>query len=203
MKQRIKVIGITGGIASGKSTVAEMLRSLGAVVIDADKICHQLIDTEEIKEKTIKRWGNHIQNKKGKIDRDILGKIVFSDKRELLALNKIIHPKTLKQIRSQISKLKHQATTKAIVLDAALLVESKLTDICDTTLFVDTKKYICNKRVQKRPRWSLREITKREKFQSSLREKRKIAGIVINNNLSKTKTFNQVKGFWNQFVINN
>ena len=81
MKQRVKVIGITGGIASGKSTVAKMLRSLGASIIDADKICHQLINTEEIRNKISKKWGSHILNKDGKINRRTLGEIVFEDVR--------------------------------------------------------------------------------------------------------------------------
>ncbi len=111
MKQRVKVIGITGGIASGKSTVAKMLRSLGASVINADKICHQLINTEEIKGKISKKWGNNIQDKDGKINRRALGKIVFADKGKLLVLNKIIHPKVIKRIKSQIAELTVKDTT--------------------------------------------------------------------------------------------
>jgi dephospho-CoA kinase len=67
MKQRIKVIGITGGIASGKSTIAKMLESLGASVINADKICHRLINTKSISHKITNRWGDHIQDKYGRI----------------------------------------------------------------------------------------------------------------------------------------
>lgn len=74
MKQRIKVIGITGGIASGKSTIAEMLKSLGADIIDADKICHQLINTKDIAHKITERWGNRIADNHGKIKRDALAK---------------------------------------------------------------------------------------------------------------------------------
>lgn len=201
MSQEVNVIGITGDIASGKSSVAIMLKSLGACVIDADKICHQLINTEEINSKISKIWGNCIKNKNGKINRQILGKIVFANKRKLLALNEIIHPKAIKQIKNQITELKNQGTTKGIVLDAALLVESNLSGLCDIILFVNTKKQICDKRVQKNRKWDLFEITKRRRFQGSLREKRKIADLVINNNSSKANTFNQVKDFWNRLII--
>ncbi len=203
MKQRVTVIGITGGIASGKSTVARMLRSLGASIIDADKICHQLINTEEIKEKISKKWGNNVQNKDGKINRRALGKIVFADKGKLLTLNKIIHPKVIKRIKSQIAELTVKDKANVIVLDAALLVESNLTNLCDMLLFVDAKKQICTKRAQKSRKWPLYETTKREKFQYSMREKREMADITINNNLSKVNTFNQVKDFWNQFITKN
>jgi dephospho-CoA kinase len=198
MKQRVKVIGIMGGIASGKSTVAKMLRSLGASIIDADKICHQLINTEEIRDKISKKWGNHLQNKDGKINRRALGKIVFADKEKLSALNKIIHPKAIKLIRSRIADFKDK--TNVIVLDAALLAEANLTTLCDTILFVDTKKPISMKRAQKNRKWPLSETTKREKFQYSMREKKEMAEITINNNLSKVNTLNQVKDFWNQFI---
>ncbi len=203
MKQRIKVIGITGGIASGKSTVAKMLGSLGASVINADKICHQLINTEEIREKISKKWGNNVQNKDGKINRRTLGKIVFADKAKLLTLNRIIHPKVIKQIKSQISELTDKDKTNVIVLDAALLVESNLTNLCDTILFVDARKHICTKRARKSRKWPLHETTKREKFQYSMRKKKEMADIIINNNSSKLNTLNQVKDFWNQFITKN
>ncbi len=201
MKQRIKVIGIAGGIASGKSTIAEMLKSLGADIIDADKICHQLINTKDIAREITKKWGNHLQDDNGKIKRDELAKIVFSDREDVSALNSIIHPKAIEQIKSKIAKLQDEAaTTKAIVLDAALLVESNLIDICSVMLFVDTRKSACKARVQENRKWPLDEITKREKFQGTLQQKREIADAIINNNHSKEDTLNQVKDFWYQFI---
>lgn len=200
MNQRIKVIGIAGGIASGKSTVAEMLESLGADIIDADKICHRLINTNDIAYEITKRWGNHIQDNHGKIKRDVLAEIVFSDREEVTALNSIIHPKAIKEIKNSIAILQAKAVTKAIILDAALLVESNLIDICDIMLFVDTKQNTCKTRVQYSRKWPLDEITKREKFQGLLQKKRKIADIVINNDHSKEDTLNQVKDFWYQFI---
>jgi len=200
MKQRVKVIGITGGIASGKSTIAKMLESLGASVINADKICHRLINTKSISQKIIKRWGNNIQGKYGKIERQKLGQIVFADKKELSELNKIVHPEAIKLIKDRIAKLRNKPTTEAIVLDAALLVESNLIDICDITLFVDTKKNTCKSRVQNSRKWLADEITKREKFQGSLMGKKEIADVVICNNRSQAETLKQVKDFWHQFI---
>ncbi len=200
MKQRIKVIGITGGIASGKSTIAKILGSLGASVISADKICHRLVNTKSMSQKIINRWGDHVQDKYGKIERHKLGKIVFADKKELAALNRIIHPEAIKQIKNRIAKLRNESTTVAIVLDAALLVESNLIDICDITLYVDTRKNTCKTRVKNSRKWPSGEITKREKFQCSLREKREIADIVISNNQHQADTLKQVKDFWHQSI---
>jgi len=200
MKQRIKVIGITGGIASGKSTIAGMLGSLGADLIDADKICHELINTKEIALEVTKRWGSQLQDNHGRIKRDALAEIVFSDGREISALNSIIHPKAIKQIKSEIDKFHSDVATKAIVLDAALLVESNLVDICDVVLFVNTEKDRCKTRVQNTRKWPLDEIAKREKFQGLLQQKREISDVIINNNNSKKDTLNQVKDFWSQFI---
>ncbi len=200
MKQNVKVLGITGGIASGKSTIAEILRSLGANVIDADKICHQLINTRDIAQKITKKWGNRIQNEYGEIERQVLAKIVFSDKKEIIALNEIIHPEVIKRIRCKIDKLKSEAKTKAIVLDAALLVESKLIEVCDIIIFVDTKSDTRKRRAMVGRMWSSDEIDKRENYQGFLREKREIADIIINNDQSKADTVNQVKDFWCKFI---
>ncbi len=200
MTQNVKVIGITGGIASGKSTIAEILSSLGANVVDADKICHQLINTDDIAQKITKKWGNHLQNEDGEIKRHELAKIVFSAKKDVYALNKIIHPEVIKHIRNRIEKLKNDATTKAIVLDAALLVESNLIDICDVIIFADTKRDMCKRRAATGRKWSSDEIDKRESYQGLLLEKKNIADIIINNNQSKKDTVNQVKDFWYQFI---
>ncbi len=200
MNQNIKVIGITGGIASGKSTIAEILRLMGANVIDADKICHQLINTKDIAQEITKKWGSRIRNEYGKIERHTLAKIVFSDKKEISALNKIIHPAVRKDIRSKIAKLKKDGTTKAIVLDAALLLESNLVDICDIIIFVDTKRDSCKKRAMISRMWSSDEIDKRENHQGLLSKKRDIANMIIDNNKSKTDTTNQVKDFWCRFI---
>ncbi len=200
MKQRIKVIGIVGGIASGKSTISEMLGSLGADIINADKICHQLINTKDIALEITKRWGGHIRDNHGKIKRDALAEIVFSNREEVIALNSIIHPKAIKIIESTIAKFRDEAATKAIVLDASLLVESNLTKICDMVVFVDTKESSCKARSIYSRKWSFDEITKREKFQGLLPQKREIADVIINNNQSKEDTLNQVKDFWCQFI---
>lgn len=194
------MIGIAGGIASGKSTIAEMLESLGADIIDADKICHRLINTKDIACKITKRWGDHILDDHGKVKRHMLAEIVFSEREEVSALNSIIHPKAIKEIKSRVAKLQAEAATKAIVLDAALVVESNLIDICDIMLFVDTKKNRCKTRVQNSRKWPLDEITKREKFQGLLQQKREIADVVINNNHSKEDTLYLVKDFWYQFI---
>lgn len=113
MSTRPKIIGITGGISSGKSTVARMLASLGAEIIDADEICHRLIQAKEVKEKIIKRFGITIQDNYGKIDRSRLSEIVFQDKTCLDDLCNILHPIVIEQIRSRITEIEKRGRRKA------------------------------------------------------------------------------------------
>ncbi|GJQ58631.1 MAG: dephospho-CoA kinase [Candidatus Scalindua sp. AMX11] len=202
MKQTCRVIGITGGVASGKSTVAQMLVSLGAHIIDADSICHDLLEEREIKNLITERWGNKIEDEDGRISRQILGEIVFSDKRELLALNQIIHPRVIRRIKSEINELAVNGKTTLIVIDAALLVETNLIDLCDTILFVKTNRDNCEKRAQINRIWTLGEIEKRERFQGSVNDKMQNADFIIDNDFSKANTLKQVKDFWKQFKTN-
>ncbi|MEE9583974.1 MAG: dephospho-CoA kinase, partial [Candidatus Brocadiales bacterium] len=100
---RPKVIGIMGGIASGKTTVAEMIGSIGARVIDADKIGHGLLKTPEVKGKLVRKWGKEILDERGTVDRSKLSRLVFSDAEALRELNNTLHPLILEAIRREIA----------------------------------------------------------------------------------------------------
>ena len=165
MSTRPKIIGITGGISSGKSTVTRMLASLGAEIIDADEICHRLIQAKEVKEKIIKRFGITIQDNYGKIDRSRLSEIVFQDKTCLDDLCNILHPIVIEQIRSRITEIEKRGRRKAMVIDAALLEESDLSLICDFIVFVNTGKDHRVSRSKICRHWQDNELERRERFQ--------------------------------------
>lgn len=140
MSIKPKIIGITGGISSGKSTVARMLASMGAEFIDADEICHRLILVKKVKDKIVERFGNTILDNYGKIDRARLAEIVFQDETCLDDLCSILHPIVIEQIRSKVAEIEKRGRRKAIVIDAALLEESDLSLMCDFIIFVNTGK---------------------------------------------------------------
>ncbi len=122
-KKHIKIIGLTGGAGSGKSTVAKLFQSLGACVIDADKLGHELLDKKSpCFAKVVKTFGLEVVVN-GKIDRKILGQMVFSDKRKLAELNKITHPYILKQIKEKIVIIKKSGYYGMVVIDAALIIQ--------------------------------------------------------------------------------
>jgi len=195
-----KIIGITGGISSGKSTVTRMLASLGAELIDADKMCHKLLLKKELKDKIIERFGNTIQDSYGKIDRSRLAKIVFQDNASLDALCSILHPIVIEQIKSKIDEIGEKGRRSAIVIDAALLEESDLSLMCDFIVFVNTSKDHRLKRSQISRHWTEGELEKREHFQMALEDKKKKAEYIIDNNFTEDNTFRQVKEFWQLFI---
>ncbi|GAN33871.1 MAG: dephospho-CoA kinase [Candidatus Brocadia sinica] len=203
MSTRPKIIGITGGISSGKSTVARMLASLGAEIIDADEICHRLIQAKEVKEKIIKRFGITIQDNYGKIDRSRLSEIVFQDKTCLDDLCNILHPIVIEQIRSRITEIEKRGRRKAMVIDAALLEESDLSLICDFIVFVNTGKDHRVSRSKICRHWQDDELERRERFQMTLEDKRKKADYVVDNNFTEDNTFRQIREFWQLYIENN
>lgn len=193
----ITIIGITGGIGSGKSTVAEMFGELGAEVLNADKICHQLIKTETVKNKIIETWPDTAIDNRGMIIREKLAELIFSDIENVKKLNNIIHPLVIKQIEQSIKELKKDSI---VVIDAALIEESELSDICNFTVFVDTKKTLRVERCTTDRNWKSTEIDKRERYQIEARIKRENADAVIYNDKSKDKTREQTRKLWAKFI---
>ena len=200
MNSKPAIIGITGGISSGKSTVSRMLASLGAEIVDADEMCHRLILVNKVKNKIIERFGDTVQDIYGKIDRSRLAEIVLQDKTCLDDLCNILHPIVIEQIRSKIAEIEKRGRRRAIVIDAALLEESGLSLMCDFMIFVNT---VSDHRVIRSKisrHWHDGELEKRERFQMSLEDKRKKADYVIDNNFTEENTFRQIKEFWQLYI---
>jgi dephospho-CoA kinase len=180
--KRKPIIGILGGVGSGKSTVAAEFAKLGCAVIDADEIAHELLDEPVVKNKVIASFGEVILDSRGKISRRRLARIVFADAGKLLELNEIIHPLVLKQVRKLIKKAKGQKRVKAIVLDMPLLVEVGWAKRCDKLIFVECKQRIRAERTKKMGIFDKNMLKIRENFQISLDNKKSIADNIIDNN---------------------
>lgn len=181
------IIGILGGVGSGKSTVAAEFAKLGCEVIDADKIAHELLDKQGVRKKVVACFGKAILNPAGKISRRKLARIVFADAGKLAKLNKIIHPLVLKEVRKLIKKAKghlgcRQKQVKAIVLDMPLLTEVGWTKRCDKLIFVECGQRIRAKRAKKMGIFDKNMLKIRENFQISLDNKKSIADNIIDNN---------------------
>jgi len=187
------IIGITGSFGSGKTTVAKMFASLGAYVIDADKVYHSLIRQRGgCYKKIVNHFGKDILAEKGRIDKAKLGRIVFKDASKLRLLNSVTHPEIIKEIK-KIVKSKKIGT---VVIDAPLLIESGFYKEADRIILVANKKEEQVKRVRESASLPAKEILKRIRMQMPFKKKLAFADFIIDNSGSRRDTLTQVKEIW-------
>ncbi len=198
------VIGILGGIGSGKSTVAAEFAKLGCKVIDADEIAHELLDEPTVKEKVVGLFGREILNSTEKIDREKLAELVFADADKLSSLSRIIHPLVLQRAEELIEKYQAEvgaAPVQAIVLDIPLLVEVGWDKRCDKLIFVDCRQKLRLDRAKKMG-FDKNQVKIRENFQISLDNKIAVADNTINNNSDFSALARQVTDIFSYVVDN-
>lgn len=185
------VVGVVGGIASGKSKVTRMLGAMKAVIISADEIGHRVLLMPDVRESLCSIFGDGIlqvavaDSKESRhIDRKKLGAMVFGDTQDKQVmrtkLEAIVHPRIRELGRAELARLVQEATYPMIILDAPLLIEGGWLPYCDRVLFVDSPEAMRKQRAMERG-WTEKEWRNREAAQLSLPEKRKAASDVIVN----------------------
>jgi len=178
------VVGLTGGIASGKTTIARMLGELGATVIDADAIARQVLQSPAVRDKILTHWGTSVFDATGCPDRVRIADFVFENPEKLRMLNKWVHPPTLAAMRACLAEAQGDHRIPLIVVDAPLLLEADLDRWCDAVVFVDAEKSCRAVRAQAERQWSERELERREAQQEQLCKKRRRADFMLENNHS-------------------
>ena len=181
-------IGITGSIACGKSTVSDYLKEKGYTIIDADKLGHVALTSEDVKRRLSETFGANILVN-NEISREVLGKLVFGNDNNLKKLNNIIHPK----IKELILKLQEEHENEDLVfLDIALLYEANFVDLVEKVAVVYVDEDVQLKRLMTRNSLSKGEALKRIESQMSPQEKASLGDFVINNSYRKEDTFQQI-----------
>ena len=181
-------IGITGSIACGKSTVSDYLKEKGYTIIDADKLGHVALTSEDVKRRLSETFGANILVN-NEISREVLGKLVFGNDNNLKKLNNIIHPK----IKELILKLQEEHENEDMVfLDIALLYEANFVDLVEKVAVVYVDEDVQLKRLMTRNSLSKEEALKRIESQMSPQEKASLGDFVINNSYRKEDTFQQI-----------
>jgi dephospho-CoA kinase len=184
------VIGLTGGIASGKSAFARMLAQRGSVVIDADSIGHSLLEKAAVRDQVIDRFGPGVLEPAGapggvapRIDRKRLAAIVFADPGARRALEAILHPRMRAVFLSTIQEAEgaERAGIRSVVIDAAILMEAGWDELCDRIVFVDAPRDKRLGRALRQRGWSQETFQKREQAQWPCEEKRRRADFVFTN----------------------
>lgn len=193
------VIGITGGIASGKSTVARQLRSLGMIVIDADEIARQVVQPgQPAWQDIVEHFGTDFLNQYQSIDRAKLGQYVFSHPEELNKLNSITHPRVMDEFRNRLREIRASQPQSIVGLEVPLLYETNMDKICDQVwvVWVDYETQL--KRLMARDGINREDAEKRIAAQMSLDEKARRAEVLIDNRFTLDYTQQQVARYFKE-----
>ena len=192
------VVGVTGMFGSGKTTVSRVFRSLGAEVIDADRIAHRCVSSDRQTHKRIVRvFGEKILDRHGRISRKKLAGIAFHDRASLGRLNRILHPSIIRIIKKRIKR----TSAKIVVLDAPLLLEAGLKTIVDKLAIVTITRARQLKRLAKRDSLTKENVFRRVKFQIPQSQKVRFADFIIDNSGSLKETRRQVTEVWRRLKV--
>ena len=190
------VIGLTGGIASGKSTVSRMLSELGAVVIDADKVGHEAFRPHtEAWRKVVAAFGKGILDQNEEIDRSKLAQLVFNDPKALKRLNRIMHPLMHRIVEQKIEALRNQGV-EVVVLEATLLIEARWTDLVDQVWVTITPEAAVVNRLVSQKRFTEEQARARIKSQTPIAQRAKNADVVIENDSDMNTLRKKVEALW-------
>ena len=162
------LIGITGPIAAGKTTIAKLYEETGAYLLDADKIGHELLESRSIKRKVIETFGREILDEKGKIDRKKLGSIVFEDREKLDELNEIMEKPLVSRIRNEIIELEESGFPGIVAVDAALLPKWDIIEAMDLIVLVEAPKWQRMNRLVRQLGYSQDEAERRIEVQEEI-----------------------------------
>jgi dephospho-CoA kinase len=191
----MRVIGLTGGIAAGKSTVSEALRESGAVVIDADKVGHEAYRPgTETYAALVDAFGDQIRAEDGEIDRRKLGAIVFADPEQRRRLQDIVWPRMKEMMRGQLAELSARGTRLAVV-EAAVLFEAGWQDLMDEVWVVQVPEEIAMQRLMTRNGFSAQDAQSRIRAQLSNEERARHADVIIDNSGDIENARRQVREF--------
>ena len=198
-KKHLKVIGLTGGIASGKSSVSKILESLGAKILDADKIARSLVvKGMPVWVKFNDCFGDGFFLPDGEIDRKKLGEAVFADEVLRKKLNDIMFPCILSELTNRIESIRRKSSTDIVVIDAALLIEAGWNELADEVWLVRVHPDVQRERLMKRDNLTGLQAQQRIDSQMCQEEKIAIACKVIDNSSAFSKTEEQVKKLWKE-----
>jgi len=197
------VIGLTGGICSGKSTVSQFLTELGAVVLNADKLGHEILGPHtEVWKEVVSFFGEGILGIGGEVDRQKLGEIVFDNPEALAMLNRITHPGMYRMAEKRIDELK-QKGNRVIVLEAPLLIEAGWLSLVDNVWVTVANEETIVRRLRKRSGLSEAQALARIRSQLTAEEKMKYADAVINTDCILGEVETKVKELWASLLYTN
>ncbi|GAB6181168.1 dephospho-CoA kinase [Desulfotomaculum defluvii] len=195
------IIGLTGNIASGKSTVGVYLQSLGAKVIDADRIAREIVlpNTPALKE-IVFSFGSGVLNEDGTLNRDKLASIIFNDTQARKKLESITHPRIEEEINRQIKIFSKADPSSVLVLEVPLLIEVGWHKKVDQVWLVTVDERVQIERLMQRDNLSLGQAKSRIASQMPQQEKIKFADVIIDNSSSPERVKEKLKDLWSSLI---
>ena len=196
------IVALTGGIASGKSVVAEVLEDLGCYIHNADKVAHDLMEPEKPAwKKIVAHFDKKILNEDKTINRSRLGKIIFSGEKERRFLNELIHPLVLEKKKEVINRLEKEGHYNIFISEAALTIEAGFADFFDKIIMTYCKKEVQIKRLMERDGIGRKQTIKIIKSQMQPQEKLKHADYIIDTSSSLQSTVEQTERVYRNLMI--
>jgi len=193
------VIGLVGGIASGKTTVARMFEEEGARRVDADRLAGEVLQRDDVQERIRTEFGPEFVAG-GTVNRSMLADVVFEDEAKMKRLNGLIHPHVIDRIQEEIETFREAEGERVLVLDVPLLVETDLHELCDSVVFLDVPEAERKRRVAEERGWSGEELRRRESFQAELDLKRHEADYTINTDQREKRTRKRVRRILSELI---
>jgi len=192
-------IGLTGGIATGKSTVASMLQRKGAPLVDADVIAREVVEPgSPVLGRVAERFGSDILLADGSLNRKKLGAIVFADPTQRKALESLLHPPIRALMKERMALLERQYPDKPVIVDVPLLYESGLEAMFDAVMVVYVPAELQRERLKQRDGLTEEQAEQRLAAQLPIEEKRRRADFVIDNAGTLEETLRQIDLFWKE-----
>ncbi len=182
--KRIRVVGLSGAPAAGKSTVAAMFADAGCAIIDVDALGHQVLATDVLRGAVVAEFGNAVLGADQQLDRAALARIAFRDDAAIARLEALVHPAVRRRLTADVAAARTCAP-RAIVIDAALLFESGLDALCDVTVVVSASERVRVERAQSTRGWSDGELERRQARQLAPAQKRQRADRILENDGSR------------------
>lgn len=194
-------VGLTGGIATGKSTVSEWFRQKGAAIVDADQVARRVVEPgSEGNRRVRERFGDGVFRATGELDRKALRNWVFGDAAARKDLNDILHPLIIRRMQAEVREAEKEAPDRPVILDVPLLIEERLTYLADIVVLVYIPEELQLKRLMDREGISEEEAKRMIKAQMPITEKKKFADVLIDNSGTRADTERQVDALWETLI---
>ena len=197
------IIGLCGGIGAGKSLVAAEFEHLNCVIIDSDRLNHEVLHCPEVLATLREWWTADVVDANGEPDRRRIAEIVFADAEQKQRLERLVYPLIAELREDMIKAANEDQTVKAVILDSPLLFESNLDRLCDTIVFVEASRATRLRRLKQSRHWSNEQLCEREQWQEALTDKRSHSEFIITNDGPPEQLRPQVMSILGKIVSRN